>query len=127
MWAEKEIPAVDVDRSDYCQMKGTKMIYFYFAWPYLVLAIFALVKCRRGMNRHDRAGLMGAAIALLVMSLALWAYPAIFSAITGDYTANIGYGLLVIGSCVYCLAFIWAGNAIGMHLSKRGQNNSAES
>lgn len=103
------------------------MIYFYFTWPYLVLATFALVKCRRGMTRHDRAGLMGATLALLVMSLALWAYPTIFSAITGDYTANIGYGLLVIGSCAYCLAFIWAGNALGMHLSKRGQKNSAES
>jgi len=95
------------------------MIIILFAWPYLILAIFAVTKMRRGMTEHDRSGLIGAATALILMTAALLAFPVVYSIVTGDHTANIGWGLLVMGSTVYCLAFIWAGNLIGVFLSKR--------
>ena len=100
------------------------MILILFTWPYVVLAIFAYVKIRSGITERDRAGLIGATISLIIMSAFLFAFPAIYSKMTGDYTANIGWGILLMRSCVYCPVLIWGGNSLGRLLCRRKVDES---
>jgi hypothetical protein len=90
-------------------------------WPYLVLAVMAWDKNRKGMNQHDRVGLVSAAGGLILMTTALLLFPWVFTRITGDRTANIGWGLLCLGSIVYCYLFLMGGFWIGKTISIRNE------
>jgi len=109
-------------------MEKMMILTLIFLWPYFLLAIMVWEKMRKGFGPHDLAGFVGAAASLLLMTAALSAFPFVYTWITGDRTANIGWGLLCIGSIVYCCAFLTAGFRLGRTVgekkaSKRTPNN----
>jgi hypothetical protein len=92
-------------------------------FPYILLSLRILIKKRHGFDKHDKAGIAGAMVSLILMTTALILFPRIHTMLTGDHSANIGAVFLFLGSPIYCYAFIvigyWIGRAISMLKVKR--------
>ena len=102
------------------------MTVIFLALPYVILGIFIIAKRNKGLNDADKAGITGATVALLLMTFGLILFPILCFAFSDDTSANIGWGLLMMGSPVFSLGFIWAGDLIGKALFKRKQGKNTE-
>lgn len=88
-----------------------------FVWPYVLLSVFVWEHKRKGSDVHDNLGFIGAGIGLAIMTTGLLLFPRVYTLLTGDHSANIGWGILCLASIAYCYFFLVGGYRLGRKIS----------